>query len=128
MPNDCTTRAVARDSLPRVPVEELPTRMACAEWAFKLRRMRDQVLGGSLFGEPAWDALLLLAAARDRGEDATLGQLMLQLRLPEDVARRVLANLRQADLIDVELAQCGDPAATVALTEEGYAKLATVLG
>lgn len=128
MPNDCTTRAMARDSLPQRPVEELPTRMACAEWAFKLRRMRDQVLGTSLFGEPAWDALLLLAAARERGEDATIGQLLLELRLPEDSARRVVANLCQADLVEVELAHCGDPAAPVALTEEGYAKLATVLG
>lgn len=128
MPNDRTTRAMTRDSLPQRAVEDLPTRMACAEWAFKLRRMRDRVFGGSLFGEPAWDALLLLAAARDRGEHATLGQLMLELRLPEDAARRVLANLRQAELIHVELARCGDPAAIVALTEEGYAKLATVLG
>lgn len=128
MSNDYPTRSAAHGRLPQVPVEELPTRTACAEWAFKLRRMRDQVLGTSLFGEPAWDTLLLLATARDRGEQATIGQLMLELRLPEDAVRRVVANLSQADLVEVELAQCGDPAAPVALTEEGYAKLATVLG
>ena len=128
MSNDYPTRPAPRESLTAVPVEELPTRMVCAEWAFKLRRMRDQVLGTSLFGEPAWDALLLLAAARERGEDATIGRLMLELRLPEGSARRVVANLSQADLVEVELARCGDPAAPVALTEEGYAKLATVLG
>lgn len=128
MSHDRSTRTAAHGSLPQLPVEELPTRMACAELVFKLRRMRDQVLGTSLFGEPAWDALLLLATARDRGEEATLGQIMLDLRLPEDAARRVLANLCQADLVDIELAQCGDPATPVALTEEGCAKLAIVLG
>lgn len=120
--------AGADGGMPAVPVEALPARFACAEWAFKLRRMRDQVLGVSLFGEPAWDTLLLLAAARERGEQATLGEVMLALRLPEDAARRTMANLKQAGLVDVELDRCGDPATALALTEEGYGKLAQVLG
>ena len=121
-------RGSARDRMPRVPVEHLPASFPCAEWVFKLRRMRDQVLGGSLFGEPAWDALLLLAAGRERGECTTIGQLMLELRLPDGAARRVIANLQQAELIEVDPTHSSDPLAPVALTEEGYAKLSTVLG
>ncbi|WP_374407829.1 hypothetical protein [Pelagerythrobacter sp.] len=111
-----------------MPVENLPTRVACAEWAFKLRRMRDQVLGGALFGEPAWDALLVLAAARDRGEDTALGQLATQLQLSDDATWRVVEDLRHADLVDPDAEQAGDLEGSVALTEEGYTKLAMVLG
>jgi hypothetical protein len=128
MTDDTSPGATGRDRVEPVSDDALPTPAPRAEWAYKLRRMRDRVLGTELFGEPAWDALLYLAAARDRRECTTVGALTVELRLPEDAVRRLLANLAQNGLVECIAARESDPAHRLTLTPEGAAKLAMVLG
>lgn len=110
------------------PTEKFATRVPRAEWAFKARRMRDRIFGGELFGEPAWDLLLLLATARENGEMPTVARIALDIHLPREVAQRTVTRLVQAGLVSVPSGHAVEFAAPVDLTDEGLAKLQTVLG
>lgn len=111
-----------------VPVDALPARLPRAEWAFKLRRMRDRIFGSELFGEPSWDVLLLIAAAREHGESPTVARIALDAHLPREVAMRTVSRLIQAGLVATASSEVADFAAPVDLTDNGLAKLETVLG
>lgn len=113
---------------PADDLEAFPARLPRAEWAFKLRRMRDRIFGSELFGEPSWDALLLLATAQESGEKLTAARIALELHLPREVAMRTVGKLAQAGLVAAAGIAHGDFSVPVALTDEGQAKLLTVLG
>jgi len=125
MTNDRDARADARQSRPPVSFDQFPIGAPCAVHTYKLRRLRDQVLGRALFGEPAWDTLLLLTVAHESEGGMTLARLMTELRLSEDGARQVMTDLERAGLVEPD--DYADPATEVALTAEGYCKLTVVL-
>lgn len=111
-----------------VTADHFPARMSRADWAFRLRRMRDRIFGSELFGEPVWDVLLYVAAAQERGEPVTVGRLALDIHLPREVLARTLTALRQANLLVFEIADANNLAAPVSLSDEGHGKLQSVLG
>ncbi len=107
--------------------DHFPTRVSRADWAFKLRRMRDRIFGSELFGEPVWDVLLYVAASQERGETVTVGGLAQGIHLPRATVARTLGALRQAGLLAPET-DADDLTAPVSLSDEGYGKLQAVLG
>lgn len=72
---------------------------AAAEMAQQLiaaRRTRDELLGGALFGEPAWDMLLHLFIAYERGEHVKAAALAAAALVSPASAERWLRLLEQA--------------------------------
>lgn len=62
------------------------------------RRLREQVFGNELFGEPAWDILLLLYAGAS-GPRQTIGRLADSACIPETTAVRWVDDLEKRDLV-----------------------------
>jgi DNA-binding MarR family transcriptional regulator len=65
----------ARAAAPRASRAALPAEAALARKLLRERRRRDQALGSGLFAEPAWDMLLELFVAHERGEHLKVASL-----------------------------------------------------
>lgn len=84
------------------------------------RRLRSDIFGPDLFGEPAWDILLLLYSNADHSGQLSVRDISRELRLSESVIARWIAILVSYDLAVFQ----SDRAA---LSDNGRDKLKTYL-
>ena len=87
------------------------------------RAKRDQMFGGELFGEPAWEMLLELFQARQVDRRLSVKSLTIASKAPQTTAGRYLA-----DLITRGLTKCIDDPSDgrrklIELTHEGYRRM-----
>ncbi len=71
----------------------------------RLRLKRNEVIGGQLFRDPAWDMLLDLYASHERGEQVSMVALALASGVPQSTALRTIQRLEDKGMIVRE----GDP-------------------
>jgi DNA-binding MarR family transcriptional regulator len=85
-----------------------PTLLTRAIALYKGRRARTTLLGRSadLFGEPAWDILLDLFIAREKGQLVSISSACIAADVPSTTALRWLSVLEQRGLVE----RLGDPA------------------
>jgi DNA-binding MarR family transcriptional regulator len=62
--------------------------LAIARWWLKARRLREEMFGPGLFADPAWDILLDLYSAEDKGECVQISSLAIAARVPHSTAIR----------------------------------------
>ncbi|MEG8025071.1 hypothetical protein QP162_12730 [Sphingomonas aurantiaca] len=94
-----------------------------AEALLRSRRLRDEIFQGHTdgFGEPAWDSMLLLYAAKARGRPAvSVEELLAVTCAPAEIANPYIAWLTSHRLVQRE---GGD----VALTDRGQALMSSYL-
>jgi DNA-binding MarR family transcriptional regulator len=77
---------------------ELPPERAACQLIHE-RRLRDQYFDPALFGEPAWDMLLDLYAARERGKRISVSSLCIAAAVPPTTALRWITLLESAGMI-----------------------------
>ena len=85
-----TPRPIATDA----PVTAKAVRAVIAE-----RRLRDRFLDPDLFGEPAWDMLLDLYAARLEHQRVSVSSLCIAAAVPSTTALRWLRTLTESGLV-----------------------------
>lgn len=90
-----TLSAVAQ----RVEANGPPDAAATAEALLTARRTRGEALGAGLFADPAWDMLLALFAAAERGEALSVSRLCAAADVPQTTALRWLEQLERGRLI-----------------------------
>lgn len=88
--------AASPGSAPSCGTEEM---LGVARRLSRERRERDRILGSALFGEPAWDILLELFAARSEGRRLTAMSACMASGVPSTTALRWLTKLEEADLV-----------------------------
>jgi len=91
------------------------------------RRRRDRLFPPGLFGEPAWDMLLDLTAARLERRSVSVSSLALAAEVPTSTAQRYISVLLASDLI----ARHDDPddgrRTRIELTRDGWDRMKTYL-
>ena len=78
-------------------------RMAIGEFVGNLRRMRvrrNDIIGADLFRDPAWDMLLELYAAHQRGETVPVNSLCYASGTPPTTALRHIKRMREHGLVE----------------------------
>ena len=83
----------------RVDAAGPPDDAATAEALLAARRTRGEALGPGLFADPAWDMLLALFSAAERGEALPVTRLCAAAGVPQTTALRWLEQLEQGRLI-----------------------------
>lgn len=83
----------------RVEAHGPPDPAATAEALLAARRVRGEALGPNLFADPAWDLLLALFAAAERGESLSVSRLCAAAGVAQTTALRWLEQLEAARLI-----------------------------
>jgi DNA-binding MarR family transcriptional regulator len=106
---ECDTRSIAsqlRCLADRLAAEDPVTGCAPATSVggrarrlLRERRRRDQFFDPALFGEPAWDMLLDLCAAREEGVRVSVTSLCIAAAVPATTALRWLIVLERAGMI-----------------------------
>lgn len=91
------------------------------------RRRRDRLFPAGLFGEPAWDMLLDLAAARLEGTDVTVSSLALAAVVPTSTAQRYIKVLLASELITRHDDPTDGRCTRLRLTSAGWMKMKTYL-
>lgn len=71
-----------------------------ANWWLKARRLREDTFASGLFADPAWDILLDLYTADERGECVQISSLALAARVPHSTAIRWAKIMTSKGLID----------------------------
>jgi DNA-binding MarR family transcriptional regulator len=100
---------------------------ATAEALLAARRARTEALGPGLFADPAWDMLLALFAAAERGESLPVTRLCAAAGVPQTTALRWLEQLEQGRLI-ARSADAADARRTlVTLAPDAREKMRTLL-
>jgi DNA-binding MarR family transcriptional regulator len=64
-----------------------------------VRRLRDQVFGKDLFGEPSWDILLTLFVANEEGRNICVKNLCADAAVPSTTALRWMMTLLERGLL-----------------------------
>jgi hypothetical protein len=95
------------------------------KWILSLRRARSEILGGGLFGDPAWDILLELYAARLRGKTMKLTDLTTDA--PPSTLARWAAVLEERGLVTGHLDPLIPSVLTIELSEFGALKMSRLL-
>lgn len=71
-----------------------------ARWALMARRLREDVIGGELFSDPAWDILLDLYTALARGARVKSSSVAVIAGVPPSTGRRWVSKLLELGLIE----------------------------
>ena len=112
------------------PGRDEPDRSHARAWAERLyaeRRRRDQRFPDGLFGEPAWDLLLALLIAREKGQPIILSSAYRAARVSDTTGRRLLDLLEQAGMISRRRAPRSRKTRLVELTEDAVERLTDYL-
>jgi DNA-binding transcriptional ArsR family regulator len=80
-------------------VEEPVKARVRAERLYAERRRRDALFPGRLFGEPAWDLLLAMFIARDKGQAMILCKAYHAAGVSDTTGRRLLDRMEEEGLI-----------------------------
>ena len=111
----------------RVEAGGPPDAAAAADALLVARRARTEALGPGLFADPAWDMLLALFAAAERGQALPVTRLCAVTGVPQTTALRWLEQLEQSRLI-ARAADTTDARRTlVSLAPETREKMRTLL-
>lgn len=89
-----------------------------------VRRAREEVFGGGLFSDPAWDILLELYAAHLGQRTVSINDLAAEIRLPPGNVSRWVAVLSEKEIVET-IGMDGDP---VRLTSYGAAGMGRLAG
>lgn len=109
------------------PPDRARERCAAARTWITVRRLRDRIMGGELFADPAWDMLLDLYTKRHSGHPISISSLCIASQAPPTTALRWIARLEAAGCI-VRRADPHDKRRVYAeLTAETVAQLDAVL-
>lgn len=93
--------------------------LAIARDLLAMRRYRDALFGGDLFGEPAWDLLLELYLAADGRKPFTVSNLGVSARVPPTTALRWTGLLLERGLIERTPDRKDGRRVLISLTAEG---------
>ena len=105
-----------------------PSRLlARAQQILAHRRKRLELFGRELFGEPAWDMLLLLYVAQTT-QRYTVGQLAQASGAPKSTGTRWIDHLEQRGLVEKDQHPTDRRTAFVKLSERGRGALSLYLG
>lgn len=85
----------------------------------RARRLRDQLLPGGLFADPAWDILLDLMAARLEGRRVSVSSLCIAAFVPPTTALRWIKQLTDQGLLVRQADNVDGRRAFISLSEEG---------
>jgi len=83
----------------RMPAAPGVTPLAMAKLAARMRRIRDDILGATHFGEPAWDILLELFVACGEARPMQVSSVCLGTNVPPTTALRWITALVEAGVI-----------------------------
>jgi DNA-binding MarR family transcriptional regulator len=111
------------------PVEPLrgSDPIALAVQLYRARRLRDSLLSGVLFAEPAWDILLDLYVAHHEGRDVSVSSACLAACVPPTTGLRWLGVLEQQGLIAREASPSDSRRVHVKLTAGAIDRMTDVL-
>ena len=93
------TDAASQREAASIDREEL---LARAKKHFRDRQLRKQCFSPAIFGEPAWDTLLVLYISEFFGRRLTVGRLVDWIEAPLSTAQRWIAYLEKARLVTKE--------------------------
>jgi DNA-binding MarR family transcriptional regulator len=100
---------------------------ATAEALLAARKTRGDALGGQLFSDPAWDMLLALFAAAERGGPLSVSRLCAAAGVAQTTALRWLEQLEQSRLVS-RAADAADARRTlVSLSADAREKMRVLL-
>lgn len=92
-----------------------------------LRRRRPEQLEAALFGEPAWDMLLVLFKASLDRTELTIEEVCKSSGTYESTARRWMAVLVDQHMAELDCEERDDRLKTVRLTEQGSIRMTKIL-
>jgi len=105
------------------PSEERARARARAERLYAERRRRDDLFPDGLFGEPAWDLLLAMFVARERGQPMILCRAYKAAGVSDTTGRRLLDRMEEDGLITRRRAPRSRKMRIVEMTELAEEKL-----
>ncbi|MBU6166230.1 MAG: MarR family winged helix-turn-helix transcriptional regulator [Alphaproteobacteria bacterium] len=105
------------------PAPDTPVDAALVRRLIRLRRDRDRHLPADLFGDPAWDMLLDLTAARMEQVDVPVSSLCLAAAVPTTTALRWVRSLSQAGLFVRRTDPADARRAFITLSDDGFAAM-----
>ena len=98
-----------------------------ASWTLMARRLREEVMGDDLFSEPAWDILLDLYAALDRGDRVQVTSIAAMAGIPSSTGRRWARKLMERGLLERERDRRDQRLTFVRLTTKGQEIMAAFM-
>jgi hypothetical protein len=93
------------------------------ERVYSERRRRDALFPDGLFGEPAWDLLLALFTAREKGEEMILCAAYRAAHVSDTTGRRLLDQLEKEGLISRRRAPDSRKTRLVELTPDAVERM-----
>ncbi|MGU3389935.1 winged helix DNA-binding protein [Sphingomonas sp. M1A8_2b] len=104
-----------------------PALVEVARRLYAMRKVRDDLLGTSLFSEPAWDILLDLFISDDDGLRLSVSAVCIGARAPSATALRYLTMLQDSGLIERTRDERDGRRSHVQLTPLGRRRMANLL-
>jgi len=128
---DQTSSPDTRPAGPAPAADQMEERARARAWAERLyaeRRRRDALFPDGLFGEPAWDLLLALYLAHDKGKAMILCRAYQAAGASDTTGRRLLDRMEEEGLITRRRAPRSRKMRIVELTDLAVARLTEYLG
>ena len=119
-----------RPILPDVTPASAQERSEARAWADRLladRRRRDALFPDGLFGEPAWDLLLAMFSAREKGQAMILCRAYKAAGVSDTTGRRLLDRMEEEGLITRRRAPRSRKMRVVELTDRAAERLVDYL-
>lgn len=110
-----------------VEVTEAADLLEVAQSIYRLRRIRDNAFADRIFADPAWDILLDLFVAAERGKKVSVSSACIGAAVPATTALRYISALVKHSLVSRHHNESDSRASWVALTPDGYEKMRYVL-
>jgi len=110
------------------PVISNPALVEIAKRLYDMRKVRDQLLGDTLFSEPAWDILLDLFISDHEARQLSVSAVCIGARAPSATALRYLTMLQDAGLVERTRDERDGRRSHVQLTILGRRRMAGLLG
>lgn len=98
-----------------------------AQSIYRLRRIRERTFDLRLFADPAWDILLDLFIAAERGKKVSISSACIGAAVPATTALRSLSALAKHGLVSRDNSGSDYRVSWVALSPSGYEKMKHVL-
>ncbi|MEG8019232.1 transcriptional regulator [Sphingomonas sp. LR55] len=105
-----------------------PALVDVAKRLYTMRKVRDDLLGETLFSEPAWDILLDLFISDHERRQLSVSAVCIGARAPSATALRYLAMLQDANLVERTRDERDGRRSHVQLTVLGRRRMANLLG
>lgn len=115
---------------PAIPADRADEQARARAWAERLyseRRRRDPLFPDGLFGEPAWDLLLAMFIAHDKGQALILCKAYKAAGVTDTTGRRLLDRMEQDGLITRRRAPRSRKMRIVELTDTAVERLTNYL-